>query len=218
LREPDIFNTKSTSSAKDLLYIYDSLAHFQYIHNHKKTLTDAEIEKLFITYQALGWVILSNSSRKVVLIDENDKAPGDLPNDILDVIEKMWFEVPEIKRTGTQHLQSNETFRPIVILTSNSEKNLPDTFLRRCIFSHISFPTEEQLIKILKTKILENNYIKEQWHYLVEHFSHVREIVKCKKPATAELIYWASVLQSKKFNFDKLKPNTELNDWYTFDE
>ena len=212
LGKPEVFNTKSSSNAKDLLYIYDSLAHFQHIHTHKEKLSEDEIEKLFINFQALGKAILSDNGRKVVLIDEIDKAPRDLPNNILDVIEKMWFEVPEIKRTGNDKIVGSEKNRPIVILTSNSEKNLPDAFLRRCIFFHISFPNEQTLINILKNKLLDSNYKDEQWKYLIDHFMQIRAKVNRKKPATAELIYWATILQNKGFDFNKLKPDTQLSE------
>ncbi len=92
-----IFNTKTTSVATDLLYRYDSLKHFQYIQNNRQELRPEEIELLFIKYQGLGAAIKSGR-RCVVLIDEIDKAPRDLPNDILDVLEDLAFEVPEIGR------------------------------------------------------------------------------------------------------------------------
>ena len=211
LSEPEIFNTKTTSSAKDMLYQYDSLAHFQYIQNHKDKLLDEQIEELFIHYQALGKAILCTKERKIVLIDEVDKAPRDLPNDILDVIERMWFEVPEIKRTGLKRMEGVDEMRPIIILTSNSEKNLPDAFLRRCVFYHIEFPVD-RLVEILKNKILEVDYTDEAWGGLVNHFLKIREILKRKKPATAELIFWASILKNQQFDISKLADMESLTD------
>lgn len=211
LSEPEIFNTKTTSTARDMLYQYDNLAHFQYVQNHEKQLSDKEIEELFIHYQALGKAILYTKERKVVLIDEIDKAPRDLPNDILDVMEKMWFEVPEIKRTGTKRMEGSPKMRPIVILTSNSEKNLPDAFLRRCVFYHIEFPKQERLIEILKNKLLDADYSPEQWKALTMHFENIRNDLKRKKPATAELIYWASILLKQSLDPLKLNDLSQLN-------
>ena len=212
LSEPEVFNTKTTSTAKDMLYFYDNLAHFQYIQNHKETLSEAEIEKNFIRYEALGKGILCTKERKIVLIDEIDKAPRDLPNDILDVIDRMWFEVAEIKRTGLDRMEGLEAMRPIIIMTSNSEKNLPDAFLRRCVFYNIQFPDKDLLIEILKTKLIDTDYTKNDWDLLVTHFEGIRKKMKRKKPATAELIYWASILQNQGFDVEQLAENIEIDD------
>ncbi len=212
LGEPEIFNTKTTSTARDMLYLYDSLAHFQYIQNHKEALTDADIEDKFIHYQALGNAIRNLGERKVVLIDEIDKAPRDLPNDILDVIDRMWFEVPEINKTNKNKIEGDEKARPIIILTSNSEKNLPDAFLRRCVFYFIKFPENEALIEILKKKLLNSTYEPNDWKALVAHFSDIREKLSRKKPATAELIYWASVLENMQFDVKKLANLSQLTE------
>jgi len=212
LGEPEIFNTKTTSTARDMLYLYDSLAHFQYIQNHKEALTDADIEDKFIHYQALGNAIRNSGERKVVLIDEIDKAPRDLPNDILDVMDRMWFEVPEINKTNKNKIEGDEKARPIIILTSNSEKNLPDAFLRRCVFYFIKFPENEELIEILKKKLLNSTYEPNDWKALVAHFSDIREKLSRKKPATAELIYWASVLENMQFDVKKLADLSQLTE------
>ena len=212
LGEPEIFNTKTTSTAKDMLYLYDSLAHFQYIQNHKEVLSDTDIEDKFVHYQALGKAIMNTSDRTVVLIDEIDKAPRDLPNDILDVIDRMWFEVPEIKKTNKDKIEGKESARPIIILTSNSEKNLPDAFLRRCIFYFIKFPEIDELIEILKNKLLNTSYADAEWKALVTHFYDVRARLNRKKPATAELIYWASVLENMNFDPKKLADLSQLSE------
>ena len=200
-----VFNTKTTSTATDLLYRYDSLKHFQYIQNNREALTPEEIESLFIQYQALGAAIKSGR-RCVVLIDEIDKAPRDLPNDILDVIEELAFEVPEIGRVGMDKVRTVPTNRPIVLLTSNSEKNLPDAFLRRCLFYHIPFPDNEMLLRILKEKVSDLG--PAQLEIALDHFRLVRDRCKRKRPATAELLQWVSVLerlqQAGKFTVDRL--------------
>ncbi len=205
-----VFNTKTTATAKDMLYHYDSLAHFQYNQTHKERLTDAEVEKLFIHYEAFGEAIRIKSS-SLVLIDEIDKAPRDLPNDILNVVERMEFEVPEIHKTGENCYCAAEAFRPVVIITSNSEKNLPDAFLRRCVFFHIEFPDDTKLEEILRKKVVNTDFTSEQWAEVIKHFRMVRKKVKRKMPATAELIFWTSLLVKNNFDVNKLNKPEEQN-------
>jgi len=212
MKEPFVFYTKTTSTAKDMFYIYDGLAHFQYTQNNKnKELTAEELENRFINYQALGKAIKDAKQRHIVLIDEIDKAPRDLPNDILNELDKMEFEVQEINKTGNNSIKADEKFRPVIIMTSNSEKNLPDAFLRRCIFFHIQFPSDELLIKILKNKIIDTEYSDDQWQIIVKHFNRLRKKMKRKKPSTSELILWVSVLSENKFDVSKLKSENELS-------
>src|SRR6185503_6558420 len=121
----------------------------------------------YISFEALGQAILlslpsadadrylpeplrgKGPTRSVVLIDEIDKAPRDFPNDILNEIEHLTFTVRE---TGQAFVAGPE-YRPILVLTSNSEKNLPDAFLRRCIFYHISFPSRDRLREIATRRL-----------------------------------------------------------------
>lgn len=199
------FNTKTTSTATDLFYRYDSLKHFQYAQSNKEIPdnTHARFEQLFIKYQALGKAIKSGK-RCVVLIDEIDKAPRDFPNDILDVMEDLSFEVPEIDAIGHNRIKAKSEHRPIVIMTSNSEKNLPDPFLRRCIFFHIEFPDKEKLKQILKTRTFETK--GKELDLAIAHFMHIRNSVKHKKPSTAEFISWMAILEkTMSFDFKKLE-------------
>ena len=112
------------------------------------------------SYRGLGKAIRDNK-QFVVLIDEIDKAPRDLPNDVLAALENLSFSISEIGKTYT----ADQYNRPIIIMTSNSEKNLPDAFLRRVTYYHIPFPDEKALLEILKAKTkglkdihLEANY------------------------------------------------------------
>jgi MoxR-like ATPase len=146
------------------------------------------------------------------LIDEIDKAPRDLPNNVLAAIEDLEFTVPQINKT----YKANKKERPIIIITSNSEKNLPDAFLRRVVYFHIDFPEATTLLSILALKSLDFNDLKgksdsemeqtkvgEQQRLtpLVSHFEHVRNDFKLKKlPATAELIFWMQFLQKSSFD------------------
>lgn len=207
--EPLIFNTKTTSTARDLFYTYDALAHFQAANISKKgEISTAE----FIELQALGRAIaltnptgqederfranLGTEARSsVVLIDEIDKAPRDFPNDILAEIERYEFQIKEqdnftVRRAGQQ--------RVVVIMTSNSEKNLPDAFLRRCVFYHIPFPDQEQLLAIAKTQLGEaTKYTDEVLRSLVDKFKQVRQQAVRKPPATAELVAWLRILEMR---------------------
>lgn len=206
-----VFNTKTTSTAQDLFYRYDSMRHFHYVQNHADELTDTEIERRFIDYQALGKAIRSGE-RAVVLIDEIDKAPRDFPNDILDVMEKLSFEVPELGWVGDRRISTERVNRPIVILTSNSEKNLPDAFLRRCVFFHIEFPKDELLERILTAKI--GRFSTDQLRQVVAHFHRIRAACKRKQPSTAELLQWTMALEqldeSGRLPIDQLDtPNEE---------
>ncbi len=192
-----VFHTKTTSTATDLLYRYDSLKHFQFVQNNQRELKPEEIEMLFIKYQALGAAIKSGR-RCIVLIDEIDKAPRDLPNDILDVLEDLSFEVPEIGRVGMDKIRTQAENRPIVIMTSNSEKNLPDAFLRRCVFFHIPFTNSEIFNEILEQKISHLSAVQRET--VINHFHLIREKCKRKAPATAELLQWVSVMENLQMN------------------
>lgn len=218
LEKPIEFNAQTTSSAKDLFYRYDALGHFQYVQTQKNLLSPDEIEANYIQYDALGRAIrdtLLDPQRKarVVLIDEIDKAPRDLPNDVLAAIDQLRFDVPEIRKSfpasADAALKADE--KPIIILTSNSEKNLPDAFLRRVVYFHIEFPGPEALLEILQAKFKpedENTpplFSKAELDAIIRHFNLLRqpEFVRLrKKPATAELIFWAELLPQ--IGFDPL--------------
>ena len=138
----------------------------------------------------------------MVLVDEIDKAPRDLPNDVLNEFEKMEFTVRETSRT----FEAEERYRPIMVLTSNSEKNLPDAFLRRCIYHHIPFPDQKQLNKIISAKFKEyDDFTADVIAGAIAHFAEIRHLALKKKPATAELESWVSVLKALKLNPQNLK-------------
>ncbi|MEO1259962.1 MAG: MoxR family ATPase [Bacteroidota bacterium] len=201
LGDPLEFSAQTTSTVTDLFYKYDALGHFQYAQNQQEPLTLDEVETNYIHYKALGKAIRS-PKRRVVLIDEIDKAPRDLPNDVLGAIDQLKFPVSEVRKSYA----ASEENRPLVIITSNSEKNLPDAFLRRVIYFHIPFPSAEDLIQILHSKI--DNLEKVDVKRIVTHFQAIRKVRHLRKgPATAELIYWAILLH--KIGFDtKLLENT----------
>lgn len=202
-----VFNAQTTSSAKDLFYKYDALGHFQYSQTSKELLSPEQVEEKFIEYQGLGKAI-KEKKRCVVLIDEIDKAPRDLPNDVLAALEKLEFKVSEIGKT--YHADKSQT--PIIVMTSNSEKNLPEAFLRRVTYFHIPFPKANMLLDILQAKTydLEDTDL----NAAIQHFENIREERKTKlkkKPATAELIYWVLLLQKLNFNCTQLEDLDSLS-------
>ncbi len=211
LTEPIVFNVRTTSSANDLFYRYEALKHFQYTQNNDVVLKDEQVEKLFIRYQALGEAIYNAATkqvRSIVLIDEIDKAPRDLPNDILGAIERLEFEVPEVNKVEEKKIKAEGHYRPIIVLTSNSEKSLPDAFLRRCVFFHIEYPTREELKSIIHTKIHDLN--ENELNAITIHFEKLRDICQNKKPATAELLFWVSYLRKRGFFLTKLASASPL--------
>jgi MoxR-like ATPase len=217
LPPPLVFRTKTTSTAKDLFYRYDSLRHFHDVQFRREFV----YAKDYITYEALGLAVLLSLEpekvrehlpegfgherpvRSVVLIDEIDKAPRDLPNDILNEVDELSFTVPE---TGTFFAAGKE-YKPIIVLTSNSEKNLPDAFLRRCVFHHISFPAGDALAEIVRRRLRPSHtFTPEMVTHAIEHFELIRDMALKKRPATAELLAWMRVLERLDLDVAKLKP------------
>lgn len=198
LGTPLVFDAQTTSTANDLFYKYNALGHFQYNQNHPDALSLDQLEDRYIQFNALGKAIKAQK-RLVVLIDEIDKAPRDFPNDLLARIENLSFTIPEL---DNKEFKAAVHFRPIIILTSNSEKNLPDAFLRRVVYFNIPFPSPEDLLTILSTKTdgLSTSDLKAA----IEYFQSVRDMKMKKKPATSELIYWVVLLQQIGFPFSKL--------------
>lgn len=217
------FNTKTTSTARDLFYSYDALSHFQAVNlrggEHKNPAD-------FIELQALGKAIAMSNPQEsyaakcrflmppqalssVVLIDEVDKAPRDFTNDILDEIEYFRFQIRE---QDNFPIEKSPDARIVVIMTSNSEKNLPDAFLRRCVFYHIEFPKKEDpLLRDIVQMHLGNiitDKTKEAYDALFDFFYNARDKVVRKKPATAELIAWLRLLGLNQY-FEKDKKEQE---------
>lgn len=201
-----VFNAKTTSTATDLFYRYQAVKHFQYIQNKQEQEKGLKSTEDFIEYQALGLAIKraqEKGERSVVLIDEIDKAPRDFPNDILNELEYLRFEVPELD----QSFQAPQELRPIIIMTSNSEKNLPAPFLRRCVYFNIDFPKREELYEIIRLKLGDEEMEGSQLQKLIAEFEAIRELARqanTKKPATAELISWLAVLRQMEFDADTL--------------
>lgn len=211
---PLIFNTKTTSTARDLFYTYDALSHFQAANIKSANGEKAHHTADFIELQALGKAIAFTNpgvvdgskfstplpekpQSSVVLIDEIDKAPRDFTNDILDEIENYRFSM---KEQDNYRIEKSPDHNILVIMTSNSEKNLPDPFLRRCVFYHIPFPSDELLREIVKTQLGgSTKFTAEMLDFLIEKFNAVRKRSVRKAPATAELIAWLRILEVQHF-------------------
>ncbi len=199
------FHTKSASTARDLFYRYDSLRHF-----HDAQLKDkSEVQaKDYIELEALGKAIVNSPvERAVVLIDEIDKAPRDFPNDVLNEMEQMEFTIQETGKT----FRASDECRPIVVITSNSEKNLPDAFLRRCVFYHIPFPNKSLLRKIVNSRLdLPIAFKERMLDAAIDHFHEIRTNKGLrKKPATAELLAWVHVLSELDIDMNSLELERE---------
>lgn len=202
----EVVPIQTTSVAKDLYYRYDALGHFQYNQHEKDPIPDKELERRFIRYQGLGKAIKAKK-RLVVLIDEIDKAPRDLPNDILTALDRLEFEVPELKTS----YRTERNLAPIVIITSNSEKNLPDPFLRRVVYYHIPTPGTKELLEIVGKKLTDISLGDQK--VVVSHFELLRNEQSRlrKKPSTSELLLWADLLQKMNFSFALLAKGKKLN-------
>ncbi|MGE0593583.1 MAG: AAA family ATPase [Vicinamibacterales bacterium] len=179
------FHTRSDHQARDTLYDVDHLLRFYHAQTGDARAGDMES---YVRWQALGEAIRSPVQR-VVLIDEVDKAPRDFPNDLLDEIDRMEFRVPELGQSFAA------TTRPIVIVTSNSERQLPDPFLRRCIFHRIAFPDAGRLRAILHERLRHLRVADRLVDVAVDRFEQLRGLAGWEKhPSTAELLAWVRVL------------------------
>ncbi|MEM7369209.1 MAG: MoxR family ATPase [Bacteroidota bacterium] len=216
--KPWVFQTKTSSTAKDLFYQYDALRHFHDANVAKAAAQSAPQIRNYIELQALGAAIAQThpaeasgyaqgpAQSSVVLIDEIDKAPRDFPNDLLSEVEHFAFHIHE---DHNLQIRKATDQRIIMILTSNSEKNLPAAFLRRCVFFHIPFPGETQLLEIARSQLGEQSrYADKQ---LINHFQKLRTIARKKTAATAELISWLRILQLHQF-LDKPLDFTQLSE------
>lgn len=225
--EPLKFETKSTSEARDLFYTYDTLRRFHDVQFKDKKLEGIE----YVTYNALGIAILRSREqghyrrwmpstfhhggrrRSVVLIDEVDKAPRDFPNDLLNELEGLYFRILELGM-GDERIEADPTLRPVVVITSNSEKSLPEAFLRRCVYYHIPFPQRERLVEIVLSHTPAFKKARPAWLAdALDFFARAREAGSGldKGPATAELLDWIRYLQQANLDeSERLRKHSEL--------
>ena len=188
-----IWNIKSTTKAQDGLYVYDVV---QRLYDSQFGGEGVDDIKKYIKLGKLGEAF--NADEQVVLlIDEIDKADLEFPNDLLWELDKMEFYIPETKETIAAKK------RPIVIITSNAEKELPDAFLRRCVFHYIDFPDKalmEQIVRVHYPDI--DDALLTQ---VLEAFYKIRNLPQIKKkPSTSEILDWILALQHGGVDVDRI--------------
>ena len=179
------WQVKSTTRASDGLYIYDTVQRL-----HDSRFDDGDVSDIgrYIRLGPLGQAFKANE-QVVLLIDEVDKADLEFPNDLLYELDMMSFDILET----AEHVEA--TVRPIVIITSNNEKELPDAFLRRCVFHYITFPERELMERIVRVHHpdLEQRLMDD----CVATFYALRQVKNLRKrPSTSELIDWIVALRA----------------------
>lgn len=177
------WHIKSTTRAHQGLYEYDAVSRLR-----DSQLGDERVKDInnYILHGVL-WDAFTSEERAVVLIDEIDKADIEFPNDLLQELDKMSFNVYETRETITARQ------RPLVIITSNNEKELPDAFLRRCFFHYIEFPDKHTMEKIIAAHYPDIK--KDLLKAAMDVFFDLREVPGLKKkPSTSELLDWLKLL------------------------
>ncbi len=220
-----IWNIKSTTRARDGLYTYDAVARLrdaQLMGTGPRRLQEflgiietgqlkkrLEDKKNYRTFGALGKALQKHDRRPILLIDEIDKADSDFANDLLLELEELRFEIPE---TGESF--PTPEHKPIIFITSNHEKPLPEPFLRRCLYFFIKFPNQQQLKEIIDKRFGESEKNKEELvNQAMTRFYEIRELLEDKPgsrpPGTSEFIEFLTALLDRK---DVDKALKDLND------
>ena len=179
------WHVKSTTRAQDGLYVYDTV---QRLHDSRFGDGDVKDVGHYIRWGPLGQAFRS-PGRVVLLIDEVDKADLEFPNDLLHELDRMRFRVMETD----EEIVAAE--RPVVVITSNNEKELPDAFLRRCVFHFIDFPDVELMRRIVRVHhpALDEALVDQA----LDVFYQLRTLTRLRKrPSTSELVDWLAVLQA----------------------
>ena len=194
------WHIKSTTKARQGLYEYDAVARLR-----DGQLGEARVHDIS-NYILKGklWDAFQSKTRSVLLIDEIDKADIEFPNDLLQELDRMEFFVYETGETISAEQ------RPLVIITSNNEKELPDAFLRRCFFHYINFPDAKTLEKIVDVHFpgLKKNLLD----VALKSFFGLREIPGLKKkPSTSELLDWLRLLLAEDVDLKKIREAGEKN-------
>ena len=189
-----IWGIKSTTKAQEGLYVYDTVQRLYDSQFGEGNVSDI---KQYIKLGKLGEAFTSDE-QVVLLIDEIDKADLEFPNDLLWELDKMEFYINETKET------IRTKSRPIVIITSNAEKELPDAFLRRCIFHYIEFPDADKMEEIIRVHY--GDIDRKLCEKAMEAFYEIRNMKELqKKPSTSELLDWLQALMISGVNVNKLK-------------
>jgi MoxR-like ATPase len=222
------FDAKSTNVARDLFYTYDAIGHFRrqqaVTQNGVSQAATTALSspaaqpadpgvRPFLSFNGLGKAILRcakptaemqrllpdlvpvEPQQSILVIDEIDKAPRDFPNDLLSEIDQKYFRIPELENLKVEAVEDKA---PILVITSNSEKNLPAAFLRRCVYYDIPFPGEKALRKIASRRLVELTDRSDAplLQSAVEEFMKLAgdESRMQHKPGTAELLDWIAAL------------------------
>ena len=190
------WHIKSTTKAQHGLYEYDAVKRLR-----DSQLGDDRVHdiKNYIERGKL-WEAFTNEQRPVLLIDEIDKADIEFPNDLLLELDRMEFFVYETQETVVANV------RPIVVITSNNEKELPDAFLRRCFFHYIQFPDEETMMRIVDVHFpsIQTTLVREA----LKLFYDIRDVPGMKKrPSTSELLDWIKLLMIEEIPLEVLRSN-----------
>ena len=190
------WHVKSTTKAQQGLYEYDAVSRLRDSQLGEERVHDV---KNYIRPGKL-WDAFTADKRVVLLIDEVDKADIEFPNDLLQELDRMSFHVYETGETVAA------VHRPVVIITSNNEKELPDAFLRRCFFHYISFPEAETLAKIVEVHYpgIKQSLLREA----LTQFYEIREVPGLKKkPSTSEVLDWIRLLVAEDIDPSDLRRN-----------
>lgn len=187
------WNIKSTTKAQQGLYEYDAISRLRDSQLNKNVTDISKYIK-----KGKIWNAFESKKKTVLLIDEIDKADIEFPNDLLQELDKMEFYVYEIDKL----VRSNN--RPIVIITSNNEKELPEAFLRRCFFHYIKFPDMNTLKKIVRVHFPDIK--KSLLDIALKNFFQIREVPGLKKkPSTSEALDWIKLLLVEDLDATDLK-------------
>jgi MoxR-like ATPase len=179
------WHVKSTTRAQDGLYVYDAV---QRLHDSRFNDHDVKDIEKYIKLGPLG-ESLSAPERRVLLIDEIDKADLEFPNDLLHELDRMRFRVIETDREVVAKQ------RPVVIITSNNEKDLPDAFLRRCVFHFIDFPDQDLMKRIVG--VHHPDLSEKLTEQALQIFYELRALTRLRKrPSTSELVDWIAALKA----------------------
>ena len=188
------WHIKSTTKAQQGLYEYDAVARLR-----DSQLGDDKVHDI-ANYIMRGklWEAFDSEVQPVLLIDEIDKADIEFPNDLLQELDRMEFYVYETKKLITAR------HRPIIVITSNNEKELPDAFLRRCFFHYIKFPDEKTMAQIVDVHF--PNLKKDLLSAALNTFYRIRDVRALKKkPSTSELLDWIKLLLAEDIPVEALR-------------
>jgi len=194
--EPLRFQVKSSSQATDLLYQFDAVKYFHAAQSRgsSEMATRAALEPRAFREKGVLWKAIESTRPQVVLIDEIDKAPRDFPNDLLQAIDEYRWDVME---TGERvELPPDEwDRRPVIVITSNLERKLPEPFLRRCLYCHLPF-SRALLERAVLARAEELGKPSAEFVQLaLDRFLDVRKLASRKRPSTAEALVWFRALR-----------------------